>query len=114
MVMKKYGSNLTPSDIASNSTYFFSNTAYMLFPGRFSWPIGLSYVNISTSDINTEIQAGRPVIVGLYHGAFGTHYIVLKQVDGDDYIIHDPYYGPDKKFSDLYSKSSIFVAGVFK
>lgn len=114
MIMKKYGTDWTPSDVASNVSYFFSNTAYMLKPSQFSWPNNLHYVNISISQINDEINAGRPVIAGVYAGQYGTHYIVLKQVDGGDYIMHDPYYGPDKKFSEYYSKSSLFVAAVFK
>lgn len=114
MIMKKDGANMTPADIAANSNYFFSNTAFMLHPSRFSWPNGKSYVNVSTGSIDDELKNGRPVIVGVYHGAYGTHYIVLKELSGSDYIINDPYYGPDKKFSELYSKSSIFVAAVFK
>lgn len=111
MIMKKYGIDWTPSTIASTPSYFFSNTAYMLKPSQFTWPNNLQYVNIGLSQIKDEINAGRPVIAGL---KYGTHYVVLKQVDGDDYIMHDPYYGPDLKFSEHYSKSSIFVAAVFK
>lgn len=114
MIMKKYGSSWTPANIASSSDYFFADTAYMLHPSRFSWPIGKSYQNISTDSIASEIQNGNPVIIGVYAGAYGTHYVVAKNLDGDDYIIHDPYYGPDKKFRDYYSKDAIFVAGVFK
>lgn len=114
MVMKKNGVDWTPFDIAASPNYFFSNTAYMLKPSLFSWPNGLKYNNIAVSEINNEIVSGRTVIIGLYAGKYGTHYVVLKKVEGDDYIMHDPYYGPDKKFSDYYSKSSIFVAGVFK
>jgi len=114
MVMKKYGNNMTPADIAGNTSYFFSNTAYMLHPSRFGWPNGLNYSNIDISSIKDEINSGRPVIAGVYAGAYGTHYIVLKAIDGDDFIMHDPYYGPDKKFSEHYNKSSIFVAGVFR
>lgn len=114
MLMKKNGINWIPADIASNANYFFSNTAYMLHPSRFSWPNGLSYTNINTSSIDEEIKNGKPVIVGIYAGKYGTHYVILKQIDGSDYIMHDPYYGPDKKFSEYYSKASIFVAGVFK
>lgn len=114
MLMKKDGIDMTPADIASNSNYFFSNTAFMLHPSRFSWPNGKSYVNVSVGAIDDELKNGRPVIVGVYHGQYGTHYLILKEQSGSDYIINDPYYGPDKKFSDLYSKSSIFVAAVFK
>lgn len=114
MVMKKNGVDWTPFDIAADPNYFFSNTAYMLKPYLFSWPNGLKYSNISLSEINNEIGAGRTIIVGLYAGKYGTHYVVLKKVEGNDYIMHDPYYGPDKKLSEYYSKSSIFTAGVFK
>lgn len=114
MVMKKNGVDYTPLTIASNPSYFFANTAYMLFPGNFSWPNNLRYSNISTGSIVDTLNGGRPVIVGVYAGAYGTHYVVLLRTDGDDYIMHDPYYGPDKKFSDHYSKSSIFIAGVFQ
>lgn len=114
MIMKKYGLDWTPATIASDPSYFFANTAYMLHPSQFSWPNGLSYININQSSIDEEIKNGRPVIVGVYAGKYGTHYVILKQIEGNEYIMHDPYYGPDKKFSDYYSKSSIFVAGVFK
>jgi peptidoglycan hydrolase CwlO-like protein len=114
MIMKKNGVDWTPVNIASDPNYFFANTAYMLIPSRFSWPNGLNYININTSSIDEEVRNGRPVIVGLYAGAYGTHYVILKQIEGDDYLMHDPYYGPDKKFSEFYNKGSIFVAGVFK
>ena len=114
MMMKKDGVNYTPYDVAANTNYFFSNTAFMLHPSNFSWPNGKKYVNISIGSIEDQIKNGHPVIAGLYAGKFGTHYVILKQVDGNDYIMHDPYYGPDKKFSDYYSKGSIFVAAIFQ
>ncbi|QQG44541.1 MAG: hypothetical protein HYW86_01335 [Candidatus Roizmanbacteria bacterium] len=114
MIMKKYGVDWTPANIASDPGYFFSNTAYMLHPSQFSWPNGMKYSNIPISSIEDEIKNDRPVIVGLYAGKYGTHYVILKKLEGNDYIMHDPYYGPDKKFSDYYSKGSIFVAGVFR
>lgn len=113
MVQKKNGSDYTPASIASSPSYFFSNTAYMLHPGNFSWPAG-KYVNVSSGAIDEQLSNGKYVIVGIYAGQFGTHYVVLIKKDGDDYIMHDPYYGPDLKFSSHYSKGSIFVAGVFQ
>ncbi len=114
MLMKKDGVDFTPVNIASNSDYFVPETASMYIPTQFSWPNGKKYTNVSISSIEDQIKNGKPVIAGVYAGAYGTHYIVLKQVDGGDYIMHDPYYGPDKKFSDYYSKGSIFVAAVFQ
>lgn len=112
MVLKKNGVDYSPASIASNPTYFFGNTAYMLHPGNFSWPGGRSYRNIGIDSISNTLNGGAYVIVGVYAGQYGTHYVVLTKTDGDDYIMHDPYYGPDKKFSDHYSKGSIFVAAV--
>lgn len=114
MVMKKDGVDYSPASIASNPTYFFGNTAYMLHPGNFSWPNGKKYVNIGTGSISENLNGGKYVIVGVYAGQYGTHYVVLTKTDGDDYIMHDPVYGPDKKFSSHYSKGSIFVAAVFQ
>lgn len=114
MILNKYGSSWTPIDIASKSDYFLGNTAYMIVPSKLEWPIGLSYVNIPISNIESEINEGRPVIVGLNIGPRETHYVVLKEINDNGYIMHDPYYGPDKKFTDYYSMGSIFVAGVFK
>lgn len=113
MLMKKSGIDWTPSTLAGDTKYFFSNTAYMLHPSTFSWPNGQKYVNIDKGQIDAELSS-RPVIVGLNAGAYGSHYVVLKAKEGDDYIMHDPYYGPDKKFSSYYSKGAIFVAAVFK
>lgn len=114
MVMKKDGVDYSPASIASNPTYFFGNTAYMLHPGNFSWPNGKKYVNIATGSIAENLNAGKYVIVGVYAGQYGTHYVVLTKTDGDDYVMHDPVYGPDKKFSAHYGKGSIFVAAVFQ
>ncbi len=110
MVLKSKGLNWTPIDVAANSNYFFSNTAYLNRPITF--PNGHYYHDVSTSQIKTYLSNNKPVIVGLYAGAYGTHFVVLKKIDGDDYIMNDPYYGPDKKFSDYYSKTSIFEAKV--
>ncbi|HSX39864.1 MAG TPA: C39 family peptidase [Candidatus Saccharimonadales bacterium] len=112
MVYKHYGSNVTPQSIANQTSRFFGNTALMLIP--WSGPGGRSYTSISVSQINSELDSGRPVIVGIYYGTFGTHFVVLSSRSGSDWITYDPYYGPDQKFSSRYSKNSIFQAVVFK
>jgi len=111
MLYNHYGYRVTPADIASQSNRFFSNTAMMLIP----WvaPPGMSYYSISTSSIDKELEK-RPVVVGVYAGPYGTHFVVLSKKSGNDYIMYDPWYGPDLKFSSRYSKSSIYSASVFK
>lgn len=111
MVMKYYGVDYTPADIAGSSHYFLPGSAYMYIPSTFngSWPNGKSYRNITSGDVSSYLDKGVPVIAGV-RGA--SHYVVLKEVDGSDYIMNDPIYGPDKKVSDYYSLSGPY--GVFE
>ena len=111
MVLKHKGVDVSPADIAGNSGYYFSTTAYMLKP-TYNLPGGYTRSSIAISDIENQLNSNNPVIVGVYHGAYGTHFVVLKKTDGDDYIMFDPVYGPDKKFSEIYSKDVIFEANV--
>jgi peptidoglycan hydrolase CwlO-like protein len=101
MVMKKHGENVTPSDIAGNSSYFFSNTAYMALPwggGKFSGGWGYNQ-----SAIDSKLASGEPVVVGVRNGA---HFVVLKSGSGGSYLMNDPWNGPDLAFSDYYGAIS--------
>ena len=112
MVFTYYGDKKTPADIAGNTSYFFSQTAYILRP----WPTpsGKNYVELSDMGaVDGELSAGRPVIVHLNLGGDG-HFIVLKKKEGDDYIMHDPWYGYDKKLKDFYTLAAIDKRVVFK
>lgn len=111
MVAKKYGQDSTPLDIAADTNRFWTNTAWMRLP----WPgvAGRSYVGIGTDQIDQELQNGNYVVVGVGGCANGgSHYVVLTKKDGGDYIMHDPIYGPDLKFSSHYS--NICSAATFK
>ncbi len=113
MVGKKYGANVSPVDIASDSNRFFGNTAYMNNP----WPgvAGKTYRRVAVSDVGSELDGNNYVIVGVKRTSCaygGDHFVVLTKKDGDGYIMHDPIYGPDKKFSDHYS--TICSAGTYK
>lgn len=115
MFGKKHGDNITPSDIASNPSRFSGSTAYMKNP----WPgvAGKTYSDFygSRANINQELDNGNYVIVGVYRyscEAGGNHFVLLTKRDGDDYIMHDPIYGPDLKFSSHYS--TICSAATFK
>jgi len=113
MFGKKFGSNITPLDIASDVNRFWGNTAWMKLP----WPgvAGKGYVSVDIGNIANELDQGNPVIVGVqinncYSG--GNHYVLLIKKEGNDYIMHDPIYGPDIKFSSHYS--TICSAATFK
>ncbi|MEI6532711.1 MAG: C39 family peptidase [Candidatus Roizmanbacteria bacterium] len=122
MVIKSYGNNFTPADIASNGRYFSGGassgcfptswgTAYACVPSTFngSWPGGLKYKNIGFSQVPDYLGKGIPVIAGVRGSS---HYIVLKKMVEGVYIMNDPIYGPDKKVSDYYTISGPF--GVFE
>ncbi len=109
MVAKRYGQNVTPADIASDNDRFYASTAWMSLPWKSV--AGRSYNG--GVDVNQELQNGNYVIAGVGNCANGgSHFVVLTKKDGDDYIMHDPIYGPDIKFSSHYS--NICSAATFK
>ena len=108
MLRKQRGENVTPADVARDTSYFFSSTAMMLIP----WNGGkFTSRGKDTGAIDSKLANGTPVIVGLYAGPYGTHFIVLKSGSNGDYIMNDPWHGPDLKFSEYYSVSQIFQYG---
>lgn len=111
MVAKKYGQNVTPLDLAGDADRFYGLTAYMRLPWK--GVAGRSYQSIAISNIDQELNGGNYVIVGVGGcGYGGSHFIVLLKKEGEDYIMHDPIYGPDLKFSSHYS--NICSAATFK
>lgn len=102
MIKKKFGEDVNPASIAANSSYFFANTAYMLKP----WPApgGFHYVDVGFSQdkLDQELEK-NPIILKLRAGPYGTHFIVIKEKKDGGYVMHDPWEGYDKKFSDYYS-----------
>ncbi|MBI4973432.1 hypothetical protein HZC27_02355 [Candidatus Roizmanbacteria bacterium] len=104
MVAKKNGQNITPSDFAADTSHFWANTAWMRYP----WPSVAGKSMVSVGNIDEELSNGNYVIVGIAYSSCagksgGDHYVVLTKKDGNDYIMHDPIYGPDIKFSSHYS-----------
>ncbi len=115
MVCTNYGSNLTPADIASDPSRFVNGD---LIDNQNTCP-GKSTQFISSptlEQIKSYVGSG-PVILRLYAPSVsGLHFIVAwKWDDGaNDFIIHDPYNGPDLKFSSLYSWSQVTIATIIR
>lgn len=95
MIAKHYGKNINPLNIALSSAAFFANTAYM----NTSWSdaglgisVSRSQNSVSTGLIDSEINAGRPVIAGVYGSySYPQHFIVIKGKDDTGYIMYDPF-----------------------
>jgi peptidoglycan hydrolase CwlO-like protein len=108
MVATHYGKSLRPSDIARQSDAFFSNT------GLFWNSTTVNGINIqrvswgrNLSALDSELAAGRPVIVGLFSGP--GHFIVIKSGSNGNYVMNDPYLenGHDVSFTSKYSLGNI-------
>lgn len=109
IVAKHYGENVTPSNIASDVSRFYGFTAYMSLPWKSV--AGRSYYG--GVNIDQELADGNYVIVGVGGCSYGgSHFVVLTKKDGADYIMHDPIYGPDIKFSAHYG--NICSSATFK
>ncbi len=121
MMHKYYGYSVEPDDIADHDAYFSFGDMRIPWPapsGR-SYALlfwGSNYANGYKEDkIDNELDNGNPVIVGVHAAnSAGTHFIVLFDKDDGDYIMHDPYYGPDLNFSDYYNTGLIFEVVAFK
>ena len=108
MIFKKYGTSTSPSVIAANRNYFFASTALMTTPPS---PSGYTYKRqdyFNRETLDNELNNGRPVIVHVRtNNGYGGHFIVLYEKSGDDYKMHDPWYGADLDFSSRYRTSMI-------
>ncbi|MCX7955785.1 MAG: C39 family peptidase [Patescibacteria group bacterium] len=113
MISTHYGKNINPLDIAINSNNFWLNTA-LLQKGTISAKgININRTTIA-SYLTNDIVSNRPVIVGINHGVFGTHFLVIKKYENGNYIMNDPYIenGKDKNFTDYYSLNNIFSVDI--
>ena len=109
MIASHYGKSLTPGQISASSDPFWLNTAYMR---QGQWTVNGVTMNrtrlgSSRNLIDSELEANRPVVVGIYSGP--DHFVVIKsKVDGE-YIMNDPFIenGKDIKFTDKYPLEAI-------
>ncbi|MDD4026857.1 MAG: papain-like cysteine protease family protein [Candidatus Shapirobacteria bacterium] len=104
---KKLGFTITPSIYAADSNNFWVNTAYMV---ALTPPSGYTYKQVpyNISVIDNELKNGRYVITQMkMNNSAGMHFIVIISGSNGNYMIHDPWFGADLKFSDRYSPSSV-------
>lgn len=109
MVYTHYGHrDVTPITINSNSSNFASyEPAYL---NRTIIANGVSSTRVS-SDIDSELSAGRPVIVGISYdgGPIPDHFVVLISGSNGNYQMNDPFTpdGHNIPFTSHYSIGSI-------
>jgi hypothetical protein len=109
MVCKSYGQDVTPASIVSNSSKF-------IYGDLWNWAFSCdgkttNWIGSSKDQVRSYVEGGTPVILRLVAPSVsGLHFIVAWKWDGNDFIVHDPYYGPDKKFSERYGWSQVTTA----
>ncbi len=97
MVFKKYGAGINPGSLAKQKIYYYD---LIKWPG--SWPPDIELVssighrNINWKTVDSELAAGHLIIVYIKKiNGRGGHYVVVHNKDSKDYIVHDPYFGPN-------------------
>lgn len=108
MVYTHYGhGGVNPQTINSNSSNFASY--YPAFLNKTVTADGVTSTRVG-SVIDGELQAGRPVIVGIRYSNGNTHFVVLTDYNGGNYLMNDPYTenGHRISFSSKYSLANIF------
>lgn len=109
MIATHYKKNLTPADVDTDpSAGWLSKIITVNGVTITRTSIGADPSNVITTiaNIDSELSAGRPVIVGLT----GPHFIVLRSGSNGNYKMNDPLgkdIGYDKDFSSQYSLSKI-------
>lgn len=97
MVFRNKGSSTDPGKMAKEPIFSYD---LIKWPGSWSPDIDLtssiSHGNISWSTIDSNIKKNNPVIVYIKKtNNRGGHYVVVTGKDDKDYIVHDPYFGPN-------------------
>ena len=108
MVATHYGHrDVTPQTINSSPSNFAVYFPAYLNRTIIAAGVSFSRQGISYSQIDSELSAGRPVVVGVGYGP--SHFVVLVSGSNGSYTMNDPYVPDGRKisFSSKYSLGSI-------
>lgn len=98
MTFKYYGASIDPGKMAKQKIYYYD---LIKWPASWSPPAielisSINHGNINWKTIDSEISKGHVVIVYIKKtNGRGGHYVVIHNKDNKDYIVHDPYFGPN-------------------
>jgi uncharacterized protein YvpB len=109
MVYTHYGhKSVNPQTINQDPWNFAS-----YFPAYLNFTIRADGVTSTRggSEIDSELQNGKPVIVGIKYSNGDTHFVVLTDYNGGNYLMNDPFTPNGHKipFTSKYSLGSIFA-----
>jgi hypothetical protein len=110
MVLSHYGKQVTPADMANASQAFFHGDLLFNFSLNGVNVSRVSYSGYDKNIIDSELAAGRPVIVDLsFPSVSGQHFVVLISGSNGNYKMNDPYRegAHNVDFKSVYSESQI-------
>jgi peptidoglycan hydrolase CwlO-like protein len=122
MVSSHYGGSVLPSDVATNSSNFYSVTALFNSPGpSANGHTSSDYNNPSTGQLKDALNSGKAVIAGMSMNGgpapqhYADHWVVLRSVDGDSFRINDPEYpgAMNVSIKDHYASWTIIQAKIY-
>jgi peptidoglycan hydrolase CwlO-like protein len=122
MVVTHFGGSVKPSDIATNSDYFFPGTALFNSPGpSANGHSATDYADPTKQQLRDALNSGKVIIAGLsINGGpasthFSDHWVVLRSVDGDSFRINDPEYpgAMNVSLKDHYANWTIIQAKIY-
>lgn len=108
MVYTHFGhKSVNPLTINSNSSNFASY--YPAYLNRTIVADGATSTRVPSA-IDGELKSGHPVIVGIRYSNGDTHFVVLVDYNGGNYLMNDPFTPNGHKipFADKYSLNSIY------
>jgi len=99
MVFEEHGVSIDPGKLANKP--IFSGDLIDWYDSKDwekNWPVpdshGYAHGNINWSVIDSKISKGIPIIVYIKKSnGGGGHYVVIHHKEGNDYVVHDPYFG---------------------
>lgn len=102
MIFTFYGDYTTPANLAKKKIYYWD---LIVWPGGDNVKLvkNTYHKGVSWRQIDAELNKNHPVIVFIRAKSDGAgHYVVIHHKSGNDYVVHDPYFG-----ANIYLSSSI-------
>jgi len=108
--LSDYGCLITSLAMAHGISPLTEMTRYSYNSNGEMMGIGGSWGNWSSlvGRINSSLDSGRPVIVGLNMAGGYTHFVLIKNRSGDKYYINDPYFAAGQAYNTSRVYEAIF------
>jgi len=102
MVFTYHGQRITPKTLASKPIYYWDLISWPTSSAQIGLGGGLRLVSntnhrgVNWGTVDSELKAGNPIILFISAKGKAGHYVVVHGKDSNgEYVVHDPYFGPN-------------------